>query len=43
MKVVLLQCPGVLGVSVVCKGLGRFHGLEEVVRRMEKWSEEVND
>ena len=43
MNEVLLQCLGVLGVSVVCKEHGRFHGLGEVVRRMERWSEEAND
>ena len=43
MKEVLLQCLGVLEVTVVCKKLGRFHELGEVVRRMERWSEEVND
>ena len=43
MKVVLLQYPGVLEVSVVCEKLGRFHGLGEVVQRMERRSEEVND
>ena len=41
-KGVLLQCLGVLKVSVVYKKLGEFHGLG-VVRRMERWSEEVND
>ena len=43
MKGVLLQCHGVLEESAVCKKLGRFHGLGEVVRRMERWLEEVND